>query len=143
MGRHLPPRRTAFSDYAFQRSLIFADLTLKNDERALFQHLYEHFEAQLPLPDLVLHLVADTESCMERIRRRQRGYEETLSVSYLAEVVAAYERFYRSWNRTPILTVDTRGLDFPARPEAFELLIDRLLQPVEGSDLLASPHAPL
>ena len=38
----------------------------------LFDKLYALLEPQIPVPDLVLYLVADVDTCMERIRRRAR-----------------------------------------------------------------------
>jgi deoxyguanosine kinase len=128
------PARLAISDYAFQRNEIFAHLTLSGDELALFDRMYRQLEPQLPPPDLVLYLVADTDTCMGRINRRRRGYESTLSRDYLDTVVAAYDRYYQRYDRTPLLVIDTRNLNFPAAPQAFELLVERLLAGVEGAE---------
>ena len=45
----------------------------------LFDKLYALLEPQIPVPDLVIHLVADVATCMERIRRRARNVEKTIS----------------------------------------------------------------
>ncbi len=52
----------------FQKNRIFAYLNLSDDELMLFDKLYALLEPQIPVPDLVIHLVADVDTCMERIR---------------------------------------------------------------------------
>ncbi|HYL05870.1 MAG TPA: deoxynucleoside kinase, partial [Thermoanaerobaculia bacterium] len=62
--------RLLVSDYTFQKSRIFAYLNLSDDELMLFDKLYALLEPQVPVPDLVLYLVADVNTCLERIRKR-------------------------------------------------------------------------
>ncbi len=119
--------RLLVSDYTLQKNRIFAYLTLSDDELMLFDKLYTLLEPQVPVPDLVLYLVADVETCLERIRRRARPMERQLSPEYLAELIDAYDR-------SPLLVVDTRHLNFPGRPEDFEELIKRLQRPVKGTE---------
>ena len=122
------------ADYTFQKNRVFAYLTLSDDELLLFDKLYTLLEPQVPKPDLVLFLVADVDTCMERIRRRQRQMEKTLSREYLTELIDAYNHYYHYYDRSPLLVVDTRHLDFPHRDEDFEELVKRLTRPVKGTE---------
>src|SRR6185436_16290798 len=71
--------RLLVSDYTFWKNRIFAYLNLSDDELMLFDKLYALLEPQIPVPDLVLYLVADVDTCMERIRRRARSIERTIA----------------------------------------------------------------
>ncbi len=126
--------RLLVADYAFPKDRIFAYLTLTDDELMLYDKLYTLLEPQVPVPDLVLHLVADVDTCMERIKKRQRSYEKPLSREYLAELIDAYNHYYHYYSRSPLLVVDTRHLNFPARPDDIEELINRLRKPVKGTE---------
>lgn len=126
--------RLLVADYTFQKNRIFAYLNLTDDELMLFDKLYALLEPQIPVPDLVIHLVADVDTCMERIRRRNRAVEKTLSQEYLAELIDAYNHYYHYYDRSPLLVVDTRHLNFPQRPEDFEELLHRLTKPVRGTE---------
>jgi deoxyguanosine kinase len=126
--------RLLIADYTFQKNRIFAYLNLSDDELMLFDKLYALLEPQIPVPDLVIHLVADVDTCMERIRRRNRAVEKTLSQEYLAELIDAYNHYYHYYDRSPLLVVDTRHLNFPQRPEDFEELLHRLTKPVRGTE---------
>lgn len=126
--------RTLISDYTFQKNRIFAYLNLSDDELALFDKLYALLEPQVPVPDLVIHLVADLETCMERIKKRGRSVEKTLSKDYEAELIDAYNHYYHYYSRSPLLVVDTRHLNFPQRPEDFDELLHRLNKPIRGTE---------
>jgi deoxyguanosine kinase len=126
--------RLLVSDYTFQKSRIFAYLNLSDDELSLFDKLYALLEPQVPVPDLVLYLVADVDTCMERIRKRARNVERTISQEYLAELIDAYNHYYHYYARSPLLVVDTRHLNFPQRPEDFGELLHRLAKPMKGTE---------
>jgi deoxyguanosine kinase len=126
--------RVLISDYTFWKNRIFAYLNLSDDELMLFDKLYALLEPQVPVPDLVLYLVADTATCMERIRKRARSYEKTISEEYLSELIDAYNHYYHYYSRSPLLVVDTRHLNFPQRPEDFDELLHRLAKPIKGTE---------
>ncbi len=126
--------RLLVADYAFQKNRIFAYLNLSDDELMLFDKLYSLLEPQIPVPDVVLYLVADVNTCMERIRRRARNVERTISGEYLGELIDAYNHYYHYYDRSPLLVVDTRHLNFPQRPEDFDELLNRLSKPIKGTE---------
>jgi deoxyguanosine kinase len=126
--------RLLVSDYTFQKNRIFAYLNLTDDELMLFDKLYALLEPQVPVPDLVIYLVADVDTCMERIRRRARNVEKTISQEYIAELIDAYNHFYHYYDRSPLLVVDTRHLNFPQKPEDFDELLHRLARPIRGTE---------
>jgi deoxyguanosine kinase len=126
--------RMLVADYTFQKNQIFAYLNLSDDELMLFDKLFALLEPQIPVPDLVIHLVADVDTCMERIRKRARSFEKTISQEYLAELIDAYNHYYHYYERSPLLVVDTRHLNFPQRPEDFAELLHRLEKSVRGTE---------
>ncbi|HEX5760396.1 MAG TPA: deoxynucleoside kinase [Thermoanaerobaculia bacterium] len=126
--------RLLVADYTFQKNRIFAYLNLGDDELMLFDKLYALLEPQVPAPDLVVYLVADLATCMERIRRRQRSIEKHISTEYMSELIDAYNHYYHYYRASPLLVVDTRQLDFPGRPEDFEELIHQLRRPFKGTE---------
>jgi deoxyguanosine kinase len=126
--------RLLVADYTFQKNRIFAYLNLTDDELMLFDKLFALLEPQVPVPDLVIHLVADVGTCMERIRRRARSFEKTIAENYLSELIDAYNHYYHYYDRSPLLVVDTRHLNFPHRPEDFDELLHRLSKPIKGTE---------
>ncbi len=126
--------RFLVSDYTFPKNRIFAYLNLSDDELLLFDKLFTLLEPQVPDPDLVLYLVADLDTCMGRIKKRHRDFERDMSEEYMSELIDAYNHYYHYYNRTPLLVVDTRHLNFVDREEDFEELVNQLLRPIKGTE---------
>lgn len=125
--------RLVVADYPFHKDRIFAYLTLSDEELALYEKLYNLLEPQAPTPDLVLYLVADVDTCMGRVKKRGRAYERRLAPDYLEQLIDAYHHFYHYYDRSPLLVVDTRDVNFPQRPEDFEDLVHQLERPIRGT----------
>lgn len=137
--------KLVLADYTFEKDRIFAYLNLTDEELSLYDKLYKLLEPQVRRPDLVLYLVADVETCLERIKRRQRSFERNMSAEYLSELIDAYNHFYHYWSSSPLLVVDTRHIDFVQRDEDFEDLVRKLSRPVKGTEYyvpLGSRRAP-
>jgi deoxyadenosine/deoxycytidine kinase len=127
-------QRLVVADYPFEKDRIFAYLNLSDDELLIYDKLYAMLDQQVPKPDLVLYLVADVDTCLERIRRRNRAYEKRLAGDYLVELIDAYNHYYHHYRSSPVLVVDTRNLNFPQHPEDFEELLDELRKPRKGTE---------
>ena len=125
--------RLLVADYTFPKNRIFAYLNLSDDELMLFDKLYTLLEPQLAIPDLVIYLVADLDTCMGRIGKRQRDFERDMSTEYMTELIDAYNHYYHYYNRSPLLVVDTRNLNFAEQPDDFGDLIQRISQPIKGT----------
>src|SRR5690606_28782790 len=95
-------QRLVVADYIFQKDKIFAYLTLGDDELALYDRLYATLEPSVAVPDLVLYLTADVDTCMARIRRRGRGFEREISSDYMSELIDAYNHYFHYYNRSPL-----------------------------------------
>lgn len=137
--------RLVLADYTFEKDRIFAYLNLTDEELSLYDKLYKLLEPQVRRPDLALYLVADVDTCMERIKRRQRSFERNMSAEYLAELIDAYNHFYHYYTSSPLLVIDTRHIDFVQREEDFEDLVRTLSRPVKGTEYyvpLGSRRAP-
>ena len=113
-------------DYIFPKDKIFAYLNLDDSELLIYDKLYELLEAQSPKPDLVIFLQAETKVLMERIRRRNRKFEEHISDAYINEVNKAYNYFFFHYTQTPLLVIDTNQIDFVHQPAHLDDLIEQI-----------------
>jgi len=114
------------SDYLFAKDRLFATITLSDAELALYDQVARLVAPDLPQPDLTIYLQSSSEVVMERIRRRNRPMERNLTPDYLQRVIAAYDRFFFNYRRTPLLIVQTDRLNFADHPEALEALVQRV-----------------
>jgi len=100
------------SDYTFDKNKIFARLTLVGDELEMYERVQDTLGARIPTPDLTVYLRADVENLMTRIAVRDRSYERTMDPEYIAALANAYDSYYTNYTASPVLIVDTDGLDY-------------------------------
>jgi deoxyadenosine/deoxycytidine kinase len=108
---------------------------LTPSEFAMLGELHSSIRAHLPArPDLLVHLTADSEELLRRVRARGRSFEAGISSSYLAALNRAYEGFSCRQRECPVVAVDTTVIDI--RSEAgISIVIDeceRALGPLGG-----------
>src|SRR5690606_643331 len=82
------------SDFLLDKDPIFARLTLSDDEYDLYRQVYQHLSPQAPQPDLVIYLQAQSETLIERIRKRGAPMEAAISEDYLRDLSESYSRFF-------------------------------------------------
>ena len=114
------------ADFLLDKDPLFARLTLGNDELLLYQQIYAALAPQAPRPDLVIYLQAQTETLVERVRRRGAEFERPISEAYLALVADGYNRFFYHHTGVPVLIVNSERLNFIDRPADFGLLLERI-----------------
>ncbi len=119
-------------DYLFAKDRIFASVNLDDDELALYQQIYELMDQRIPRPDLVIYLQAPTEVLRQRIKFRGRGYEREISREYIEAINEAYNRFFFSYNATPLLIINTAEVDFVRNPEDFQDLVREIQRMKKG-----------
>lgn len=124
------------SDYAFDKDRIFAQTTLNGDEMDLYETMYAIMQPATPKPDLVVYLRSAPERLMQNIRKRGRSYEADMDAGYIAALHDAYDAYFRTYTRSPLLIVDATQMDFVANPEEREALVERITKPPrEGTEV--------
>ena len=119
-------------DYLFAKDRIFASVNLDEDELVLYQQIYTLLDQRIPKPDLVIYLQSPTEVLQQRIRMRGRSYEREISREYIETVNEGYNRFFFSYDDTPLLIINTAEVDFVRRPEDFQDLVREIRRMKKG-----------
>lgn len=114
------------SDYGFFKSLVFANITLKEDELQLFKMLYNIIYPQIKYPDIILYLYKDIEKLQQNIQKRGRKYEEAISSNYLTQLNNAYISYFKQQSNSTIVIINTNNLDFKENKKDFQFIIDIL-----------------
>ncbi|HXJ94395.1 MAG TPA: deoxynucleoside kinase [Terriglobia bacterium] len=133
LDRGSPARRTIISDYLFEKDKIYAYLNLNDAELRLYEQYYALLAEQIPIPDLVIYLEAKPETLRVRIGRKNAPLEDKVSGEYLEELAQAYDHFFHHYKSSDLLVVATSEMDFVQREADFEELLNRLHQPVRGT----------
>lgn len=119
-------RSITVADFMLEKDPLFAQLTLNDDELALYRQIFGHLQPQVPQPDLVVYLQADAETLVERVRRRAAAYEKAISDEYLVRLADAYARFFHHYTAAPLLIVNSENLNFVDSTADFDLLLQRV-----------------
>ena len=127
------------SDYLFAKDRIFANITLDDNELALYKRLADLLERDIPSPDIVVYLQASVDVLMERIRRRGRDYERDMSREYIETLNEAYNYFFFHYKDTPLIVVNTNDLNFVENTADFE----ELAREIEEHDKGTAYYVPL
>ena len=114
------------SDYAFFKSLVFANITLKDDELQLYKMLFHIIYPNIKSPDIILYLHKPAEVLLSNIQKRGRSYESDISKEYLDSLNETYMDFFKQQHKSKVVIVDSAQLDFVERKEDFHYLIEIL-----------------
>jgi len=120
------------SDYLFAKDAIFASVNLNEPELVLYEKIAAVLSSEIPRPDLVIYLQASTPTLLERIRKRDLGFEKPINFDYLELLNKAYDYFFFNYSDTPLLVVKTDNIDFVNNPEHFTDLVSQIKKPING-----------
>jgi deoxyadenosine/deoxycytidine kinase len=113
-------------DFLFDKDRLYAELTLPDDEFAL----YRAIAARTPPPsqrvDLVIALQATPALLRERIARRGAPGEENIDEAYLQRLVDAYGELFLRYDEAPVLIVDTAHFNPVDNDDDFRTLLSRI-----------------
>jgi deoxyguanosine kinase len=118
------------SDYLFTKCLLFAKVTLKEDEFRLYQRLFEIIHQQLVQPDILIYLHAPVSKLQENIKKRKRSYEQNIPDDYLFNIQETYTHYIKQHN-IKTLFVDASNADFLGNEEHLKIITDALAKDYE------------
>ena len=115
------------ADYDFYKSLIFAGITLAEEEFALYRKLFNLMQRELPRPDRYIYLHQDTDTLLNNIKKRGRSFEKEIDHNYLQKIDKGYHEFIRSQKQDNIMLIDISSLDFVKKRKDYLTLIRRIM----------------
>ncbi|MGA9238540.1 2-amino-4-hydroxy-6-hydroxymethyldihydropteridine diphosphokinase [Robiginitalea sp.] len=115
------------SDYDIYKSLIFAKITLGQEEFKLYRKFFSVMYREVRKPKLYVYLYQNTGRLLEQIARRGRDYEEGIPAEYLEKIQSGYFDFMKHTPGLNSLIVDAGDLDFVSRPEDYHTILDQMI----------------
>ena len=119
-------RTRTVSDFLFDKDALFARLNLSEDEYKLYQNIYQSLAPKVVIPDLVIYLQATTSTLIDRVRRRGRDYERSVTDDYLNRLGDSYGEFFHQYEDAPLMMVNSENLNFVDNEADFHLLLERI-----------------
>jgi 2-amino-4-hydroxy-6-hydroxymethyldihydropteridine diphosphokinase len=115
------------SDYDIFKSLIFAKVTLQEEEFKLYRKVFDVMYKEIKKPGLYVYLYQNTDRLLENIKKRDRDYEQNIPQDYLEKINRGYLDFINSAQEHQILIIDISELDFVENKNDYGVIIDKLI----------------
>ena len=114
------------ADYYFMKSLVFAASTLNGDEFNLYRQIFYIIYGSLPKPDIYVYLHLNPDKLLEKIERRGRNYEKSITKEYLQKIQDSYFSFFKQNPENKYLVIDINEIDFVASKDHYSKIIDTI-----------------
>ena len=118
--------RTIYEDaHIFATNLKSMGLMNQRDFKN-YQELFELMESQIQGPDLLIYLRSNIPNLVNKIHKRGREYENSISIDYLSRLNERYEALTCTYNKGNIIKIDVDELDFVENKEDLKLIIAKV-----------------
>ncbi|WP_282112778.1 2-amino-4-hydroxy-6-hydroxymethyldihydropteridine diphosphokinase [Maribacter stanieri] len=111
------------SDYDIYKSLIFAKITLQQNEFDLYRKVFNFMYKEVKKPKVYVYLYQTTERLLRQIKQRGRDYEQNIELSYLEKINRGYFDFLRTYPKENQLIIDVSELDFVSHERDYETIL--------------------
>jgi len=120
-------KENVISDYDSYKSLIFAKITLQEEEYTLYKKLFYLMHKELPNPDRYVYLYQNTERLLQNIKNRGRDFEQEIEAEYLQKINEGYMEFIRNQQNENIKIIDISEMDFVNNRQDYVCLLKEIL----------------
>ena len=114
------------ADYHIFKSLIFAKVTLQEDEYRLYKTLFDIIYKEMPKPDLYVYLYQNTGRLLQNIKRRGRSYEQEIPADYLEKINKGYLDYIKSQTNLNVLIIDVSEKDFVKNQSDYIYILEEI-----------------
>ncbi len=114
------------ADYHVFKSLIFAKVTLAEDEYRLYKTMFDIVYKEMPKPDLYIYLYQNTQRLLENIKQRGRSYEQEIPAEYLEKINSGYLDYIKTQKDLNVLIVDVSNRDFLNNQEDYHFILEEI-----------------
>lgn len=119
------------ADYHIFKSLIFAKVTLQEDEFRLYKTLFDIIYKEMPKPDLYVYLYQNTERLLKNIKKRGRSYEQEIPAEYLDKINQGYLDYMKTQTDLNVLVIDVSDFDFVKRQEDYVTILQAIQEKLD------------
>ncbi|WP_396142167.1 2-amino-4-hydroxy-6-hydroxymethyldihydropteridine diphosphokinase [Flavobacterium sp.] len=120
------------ADYHIFKSLIFAKVTLQEDEFRLYKTMFDIIHKEMPKPDLYVYLYQNTYRLLRNIKKRGRSYEQEIEASYLEKINQGYLDYIKTQSNLNVLIIDVSELDFVKNQADYLFLLNEINNKVKN-----------
>ena len=118
--------RTIYEDaHIFAPNLKAMGLMNQRDFKN-YQELFELLESLIKGPDILVYLRSSIPNLVNKIHKRGRDYENSISIDYLSRLNERYEAWISTYDKGEILVIDVDDLDFVEKKDDFMKIVSKI-----------------
>ena len=114
------------TDFMVEKDRIFAQITLDDDELALYNMVYDNLTMHHRIPDLVIYLQAPLSVLKARVNHRGIGYEQRIEDGYLQRLADSYADYFHYYDASPLLIVNAEQIDLVDSEQDYQNLLEQI-----------------
>ncbi len=114
------------ADFMVEKDRLFAQISLDDDELALYNMVYDNLTMHHRTPDLVIYLQASLPILKSRIATRGIRYEQYVEDAYLKRLVDSYADFFHYYDAAPLLIVNAEQIDLVKSEQDYQQLLEQI-----------------
>ena len=118
--------RTIYEDaYIFAPNLNSMGLMNKTDFNN-YKNLFELIESLIKGPDLLIYLRSGIPNLVNKIHKRGRDYENSISIDYLSRLNERYEAWISTYDKSKLIVIDVDEIDFVEKKKDLKIVLEKL-----------------
>jgi len=118
--------RTIYEDaYIFAPNLNSMGLMNKTDFNN-YKNLFELIESLIKGPDLLIYLRSGIPNLVNKIHKRGRDYENSISIDYLSRLNERYEAWISTYDKSKLVVIDVDEIDFVEKKKDLKIVLEKL-----------------
>ena len=118
------------TDYHIFKSLIFAKVTLQEDEFRLYKTLFDIIYKEMPKPDLYIYLYQNNNRLLKNIKKRGRKYEQDIPADYLNKINLGYLDYIKQQTNLNVLIIDISDLDYVKNQKDYLNILEKIREKI-------------
>jgi deoxyadenosine/deoxycytidine kinase len=104
--------RTIYEDAEIFAKNLYEQRMMTKRDWEVYERLYLGIRRMLRPPDVLIAITCSLGATKKRIKRRGRAMEQTIPDPYLRRLHRLYERWFASYDLSPIVRIDTTKMDY-------------------------------
>ena len=119
------------ADYFIYKSLIFAQVTIDEDEFRLYKNIFDIMYKEVTQPDLYIYLHQETDRLLDNIKKRGRSYESEIPADYLNKINKSYADFIKTNKNQNTLVIDMTEIDLIENQEDYIAILNQIQEKIK------------
>jgi len=115
------------TDFMVEKDRLFAQISLDDDELALYNMVYDNLTMEHRAPDLVIYLQAPLSVLKSRVTQRGIAYEQRIEDAYLKRLTDSYADFFHYYEQSSLLIVNAEQIDLVNSEADYQNLLDQIV----------------